>query len=85
MKIHTTHLSKFFERIQIKHLSTQLFQLVMKMKLNDTIDIELTPNRGDCLSLLGISRELNVFYKGNYDLPIYENEIELLILILKIC
>ena len=79
MKIHTTHLSKFFEQDLDKNiLSTQLFQLGHENEVkNDTIDIELTPNRGDCLSLLGISRELNVFYKGNYDLPIYENEIEL--------
>ena len=74
MKIHTTHLSKFFEQDLDKNiLSTQLFQLGHENEVkNDTIDIELTPNRGDCLSLLGISRELNVFYKGNYDLPIYE-------------
>ena len=79
MKIHTTHLSKFFEQDLDKNiLSTQLFQLGHENEVkNDIIDIELTPNRGDCLSLLGISRELNVFYKGNYDLPIYENEIEL--------
>tara|TARA_B100001939_G_scaffold343032_1_gene355108 strand:+ start:285 stop:2192 length:1908 start_codon:yes stop_codon:yes gene_type:complete len=79
MKIHTTHLSKFFEQDLDKNiLSTQLFQLGHENEVkNDTIDIDLTPNRGDCLSLLGISRELNVFYKGNYDLPIYENEIEL--------
>ncbi len=79
MKIHSTHLSKFFNQdIDKKILSKRLFQLGHENEIIDqTIDIELTPNRGDCLSLMGISRDLNVFYKGNYDLPIYENEIEL--------
>ncbi len=30
------------------------------------IDIDLTPNRGDCLSVQGIARELKVLAKGNY-------------------
>lgn len=79
MKIYSTHLSKFFDQdIDKKILSNNLFQLGHENEFIDqTIDIEITPNRGDCLSLLGISRDLNVFYKGNYDLPIYENEIEL--------
>ena len=37
--------------------------------LNDTIiEIGLTPNRGDCLSILGIARELSAYY----DLPLIE-------------
>ncbi|WP_418181075.1 phenylalanine--tRNA ligase subunit beta [Aliarcobacter lanthieri] len=39
--------------------------------LNDTIiEIGLTPNRGDCLSILGIARELSAYY----DLPLIEIE-----------
>jgi phenylalanyl-tRNA synthetase beta chain len=34
------------------------------LKLNDrTIQIELTPNRGDCLSVLGIAREVGLYNK----------------------
>ena len=37
------------------------------LKLNDTlIDIDLTPNRGDCLSLQGIARELKVLVDADY-------------------
>ena len=33
-------------------------------KLNDSvIEIGLTPNRGDCLSINGIARELSAYYK----------------------
>ena len=66
MKIYSTHLSKFFDQdIDKKILSNNLFQLGHENEFIDqTIDIEITPNRGDCLSLLGISRDLNVFYKA---------------------
>jgi len=37
------------------------------LKLHDTlIDIDLTPNRGDCLSLQGIARELRVLVDADY-------------------
>ncbi|MFT5571253.1 MAG: phenylalanyl-tRNA synthetase beta chain [Cryomorphaceae bacterium] len=37
------------------------------LQLDDTlIDIDLTPNRGDCLSVQGIARELKVLANGNY-------------------
>lgn len=37
------------------------------LKLDDhLIDIDLTPNRGDCLSVQGIARELKVLANGNY-------------------
>ena len=32
---------------------------------NAIFDMEFTPNRGDCLSLVGLARDLNVFYKRN--------------------
>jgi len=44
------------------------------MGLEDTlIDFEITPNRGDCLSVLGIAREVAAVY----DLPLQEREIPL--------
>ncbi|GAA6138727.1 phenylalanine--tRNA ligase subunit beta [Arenicella sp. 4NH20-0111] len=37
------------------------------LQLNDClIDIDLTPNRGDCLSVQGIARELKVLASGDY-------------------
>jgi len=29
---------------------------------NDTLEVEVTPNRGDCLSHLGIARELKAIF-----------------------
>lgn len=37
---------------------------------DDVIEIELTANRGDCLSINGIARELSTYY----NLPVYEEE-----------
>ena len=38
--------------------------------------MELTPNRGDCLSLLGLLRDLRVFYDINLTQENYEKDIE---------
>jgi len=46
------------------------------LQLNDhLIDIDLTPNRGDCLSVQGIARELKVLANGDYH-PLDISEIE---------
>ena len=37
--------------------------------------MELTPNRGDCLSLIGLSRDLAVFFGKNDNLNTYEGDI----------
>ena len=49
----------------IEEVSEKLFQLGHEntIEKNSILDIEFTPNRGDCLSLHGIVRDLNVFYK----------------------
>ena len=45
-------------------LSKKLFQLGHEHEIDgDIFDMEITPNRGDCLSLLGLSRDLNNFYQ----------------------
>ena len=44
----------------------------------DIFDMEITPNRGDCLSLIGLSRDLNNFYDNKDPFSIYDQEIELL-------
>jgi len=59
-------------------LSEKLFQLGHEHEIHgDIFDMELTPNRGDCLSLIGLARDLNVFFgkstiidyfKGDFDL-----------------
>ncbi len=58
-------------------LDESLGELVIGKELNeykllndDIIEIELTANRGDCLSIHGIARELSAFY----NLPIIEHE-----------
>ena len=44
-------------------LSEKLFQLGHEHEIDgDIFDVEITPNRGDCLSLIGLSRDLNNFY-----------------------
>ena len=43
-------------------LSKKLFQLGHEHKIiNDFFDMDLTPNRGDCLSVQGLLRDLSVF------------------------
>ncbi|MBV53861.1 MAG: phenylalanine--tRNA ligase subunit beta [Coxiellaceae bacterium] len=40
------------------------------LNLDDTIfDVDLTPNRGDCLSMKGIAREVAIFDGKNYQMP----------------
>lgn len=42
------------------------------LKLDDTvIEIDLTPNRGDCLSMHGVAREVSVANSIDIDLPVY--------------
>ncbi len=42
------------------------------LDLNDvTIEVDLTPNRADCLSLRGLAREVGVLNQSNVDMPVY--------------
>ena len=60
-------------------LSDKLFQLGHEHEIDgDIFDMEITPNRGDCLSLIGLSRDLNNFYQYEDPFETYEEEIELL-------
>jgi len=59
------------------NLSDKLFQLGHEHEIEENIfDMELTPNRGDCLSLLGLARDLNVFYNTNLLVETYEEKID---------
>ena len=61
----------------IDELSYKLFQLGHEHEIEENIfDMELTPNRGDCLSLLGLARDLNVFYNTNLLVETYEEKID---------
>lgn len=40
------------------------------------IDLDITPNRGDCLSIKGLVQELNSFYEIKDTLDIYSNNID---------
>lgn len=45
------------------------------MKLADTVlDLEITPNRPDCLSMAGIAREVGAMYRVPVTLPLFELE-----------
>ena len=58
-------------------LSEKLFQLGHEHEIiGDIFDIEFTPNRGDCLSLIGLSRDLNVFFENKEPFEIYTGEID---------
>tara|TARA_B100000963_G_scaffold17889_1_gene13679 strand:+ start:7666 stop:9564 length:1899 start_codon:yes stop_codon:yes gene_type:complete len=80
MKLAYKHLLKFFDdNLLLEDISKKLFQLGHEHDIEDDIfNFELTPNRGDCLSLLGIARDLNVFFKTNLYFDIYEEKIEVL-------
>lgn len=60
-------------------LSEKLFQLGHEHEINgDIFDMEFTPNRGDCLSLLGLSRDLNYFFKSKDPFESYDENVDIL-------
>ena len=78
MKLLYKDLLKFIiDKPSIEDLSDNLFQLGHEHEIEDNIfDMELTPNRGDCLSLLGLARDLNAFYNTNLSVQTYEEKID---------
>ena len=78
MKIHFSHLKNFLiGETDINIVSNLLFQLGHENEIHKNIlDIEFTPNKGDCLSVFGIARDLNAVHKTNLDLDIYKGDIE---------
>lgn len=78
MKIHYTDLLRFLTKNPtIKDLSDKLYQLGHEHEIhNDIFEMELTPNRGDCFSVYGLARDLNIFYDLNDQIDIYEKPIE---------
>ena len=77
MKIAYSHLVRHInDGPSIDELSNKLFQLGHEHEIENKIfDMEFTPNRGDCLSINGILRDLSVFYTINLDQDIYDEQI----------
>ena len=77
MRIYFPHLKKFLTgETDINHISSLLFQLGHENEIQgDILDIEFTPNKGDCLSVFGIARDLNAVHKANLDLDLYSGHI----------
>ena len=78
MKIAYSHLVEHIEESPtIEHISNKLFQLGHEHEIDDGIfDMEFTPNRGDCLSLNGLLRDLAVFYTVNFNQDIYTEKLD---------
>ncbi len=78
MKIAYSHIIEFLEENpSIEDVSKNLFQLGHENEIIDNyLDIEFTPNRGDCLSAYGAARDLGVFYSFKKDFEIYDDCID---------
>ena len=70
MKIVYSHLLNLLEQQpKLEELSELLFQLGHEHEIDgEVLNMEITPNRGDCLSLKGLARDLNYFYQAK-ELP----------------
>ena len=76
MKIKFEHIAQNIkETVSIDDISSKLFQLGHEHEIHNNIfDIEFTPNRGDCLSIKGILRDLAAFYTVNDRKDLFEGE-----------
>ena len=60
----------------INDISDTLFQLGHENEIqNNNLDIDFTPNRGDCLSLYGVVRDLNPIHPSKININFYKNDI----------
>ena len=77
MKIAYSHLVRYMpENPTIGQISDSLFQLGHEHEIEDNIfDMEFTPNRGDCLSINGLLRDLAVFYSIDLNQEIYNERL----------
>ena len=78
MKVAYKHLiSCIPSKPSIDEISERFFQLGHEHEVEDEIfDMELTPNRGDCLSVYGLVRDLAPFYEIDLSSDIYEKELK---------
>ena len=77
MKIAYRHLVEYInENPSIEEISDCLFQLGHEHEIEENIfNMEFTPNRGDCLSINGLLRDLSVFYNVNTNQEIYNHKL----------
>ena len=77
MKVAYKHLISFIpSKPSMDEISERFFQLGHEHEIEDGIfDMELTPNRGDCLSVHGLVRDLAPFYEIDLTCNIYEKEL----------
>ena len=82
MKIAYSHLVRYIEESPaIDEMSDSLFQLGHEHEIDGNIfDMEFTPNRGDCLSINGLLRDLAVFYTIDLNQEIYHEELDELLI-----
>jgi phenylalanyl-tRNA synthetase beta chain len=78
MKVAYKHLINYIpSKPNIDEISERFFQLGHEHEVEDEIfDMELTPNRGDCLSVHGLVRDLAPFYEIDLSSDIYEKELK---------
>jgi len=76
MKISLNWLKEFLGNIKnndqlIARLTSMGLEVdsVTKFKKDSVIDIDMTPNRADCLSVMGIARDLSPIYKKKVSMP----------------
>ena len=82
MKIAYRHLVEHIqENPNMEALSDNLFQLGHEHEVEGQIfNMEFTPNRGDCLSINGLLRDLSVFYTVNLNQKIYSERLDELLI-----
>ena len=82
MKIAYSHLVQHIaENPSIEDVSDSLFQLGHEHEIDDNIfDMEFTPNRGDCLSVNGLLRDLAVFYSVDLKQEVYTEKLDELLM-----
>jgi phenylalanyl-tRNA synthetase beta chain len=78
MKVAYSHLINFIpSRPTIDEISQKFFQLGHEHEIEDNIfNMELTPNRGDCLSINGLLRDLAVFYDVNISKEVFKKNLD---------
>ena len=78
MKILYDHLVQYIqENPTIEQVSDSLFQLGHEHEIEGNIfNMEFTPNRGDCLSINGLLRDLAVFYEIELNQEIYSEKLD---------
>ena len=82
MKIAYSHLVQHIdEKPSIEQLSSSLLQLGHEHEIEGNIfDMEFTPNRGDCLSVNGLLRDLAVIYSVELNQEIYKEKLDKLVM-----